>query len=84
MAEVINAVFVNGVFKRLEKIEMKENEKVTIKILSLDQWQSRFNRVIEKIQKRANQYTPEEIEIDISQAIKEVREEKRGNNQGSH
>ena len=84
MAEVINAVFENGVFKPLEKIEMKENEKVTIKILSLDQWQSRFNRVIEKIQKRANQYTPEEIEIDISQAIKEVREEKRGNNQGSH
>ena len=83
MAEVINAVFVNGVFKPLDKIEMKENEKVTIKILSLDQWQSRFNRVIEKIQKRANQYTPEEIEIDISQAIKEVREEKRGN-QGSH
>ena len=79
MAEVINAVFVNGVFKPLEKIEMKENEKVTIKILSLDQWQSRFNRVIEKIQKRANQYTREEIEIDISQAIKEVREEKRGN-----
>ena len=83
MAEVINAVFVNGVFKPLEKIEMKENEKVTIKILSLDQWQSRFHRIIEKIQKRANQYTPEEIEIDISQAIKEVREEKRGN-QGSH
>ena len=83
MAEVINAVFENGVFKPLEKIEMKEHEKVTIKILSLDQWQSRFNRVIEKIQKRANQYTPEEIEIDISQAIKEVREEKRGN-QGSH
>ncbi len=79
MAEVINAVFENGVFKPLEKIEMKENEKVTIKILSLDQWQSRFNRVIEKIQKRANQYTREEIEIDISQAIKEVREEKRGN-----
>ena len=83
MAEVINAVFVNGVFKPLDKIEMKENEKVTIKILSLDQWQSRFHRIIEKIQKRANQYTPEEIEIDISQAIKEVREEKRGN-QGSH
>ncbi len=79
MAEVINAVFENGVFKPLEKIEMKENEKVTIKILSLDQWQSRFNRVIEKIQKRANQYTREEIEIDISQAIKEAREEKRGN-----
>jgi len=66
----------------IEKIEMKEHEKVIIKILSLDQWQTRFNRIIEKIHKRANQYTPEEIETDISQAIKEVREEKRGN-QGS-
>ena len=78
MTEVINAVFENGVFKPLEKIEMKEHEKVTIKILSMDQWQSKFNRVIEKIHKKANQYTPEEIETDISQAIKEVRKEKRG------
>jgi len=83
MAEVINAVFENGVFKPLEKIEIKEHEKVTIKILSLDQWQTRFNRIIEKIHKRSNQYTPEEIETDISQAIKEVREEKR-DNQGSY
>ena len=83
MAEVINALFENGVFKPLEKIEMKEHEKVTIKILSLDQWQTRFNRVIEKIHKKANQYTYEEIEKDISQAIKEVREEKRGD-QGSY
>jgi len=30
MAEVINAIFENGVFKPLEKIEMKEHEKVTI------------------------------------------------------
>ena len=59
---------------------------MTIKILSLDQWQTRFNRIIEKIHKRSNQYTPdtpEEIETDISQAIKEVREEKR-DNQGSY
>jgi len=82
MAEVINAVFEDGVFKPLDKIEMKEHEKVAIKVFSLDQWQTRFNRIIEKIHKRANQYTSEEIDADISQAIKEVREEKRGN-QGS-
>jgi hypothetical protein len=62
---------------------LKDHEKVTIKILSLDEWQSRFNRVIEKVHKRANQYTSEKIETDISQAIKEVREKKRGN-QGSY
>ena len=83
MAEVINAVFENGVFKPLEKIELKDHEKVTIKILSLDEWESRFNRVIEKVYKRANQYTSEEIETDISQAIKEVREKKRGD-EGSY
>ena len=44
MSDVINAVFENGVFKPLEKIEMKEHEKVTIKVLSLSQWQTRFNR----------------------------------------
>jgi predicted DNA-binding antitoxin AbrB/MazE fold protein len=76
MTEIINAVFENGVFKPLEKIEMKEHQKVTIKILSLDQWQSRFDRVIEKIHKNAKQYTPEEIETNISQAIKEAREER--------
>jgi predicted DNA-binding antitoxin AbrB/MazE fold protein len=83
MAEVINAVFEDGVFKPLDKIEMREHEKVTIKILSVDQWQSRFNRVIEKIHKEANRYTPEEIETDISQAIGEVREKRRGG-QGSY
>jgi len=51
MTEVINAVFKNSVFRSLEKIEMREYEKVIIKILSLDQWQTGFNRVIEKIPK---------------------------------
>ncbi|MFZ5994941.1 MAG: antitoxin AF2212-like protein [Thermodesulfobacteriota bacterium] len=31
MSEVINAVFENGIFKPIEKIEMKEHEKVTKK-----------------------------------------------------
>jgi len=78
MAQVINAIFENGVFKPLEKIRIKEHEQVTIKIFSMDQWQTRFSIIIEKIHKKASQYTPEEIETDISQAIKEIREEKRG------
>lgn len=78
MSKVIDAVFENGVFKPLEAVEVKEHEKVAIKIVSLDEWQNRFNRIIDKIHKKAAQYTSEEIERDISQAIKEVREEKRG------
>ena len=78
MSKVIDAIFENGVFKPLESVEIKEHEKVAIKIISFDEWQNRFNRIIEKIHKKAAQYTSQEIERDISQAIKEVREEKRG------
>lgn len=78
MSRVIDAVFENGVFKPLEAVEVKEHEKVSIKIVSLDEWQNRFNKIIDKIHKKASQYTFEDIENDISLAIKEVREEKRG------
>jgi len=78
MPKVIDAVFENGVFKPLQSVDVKEHEKVAIKILSLDEWQSRFNRIIEKIHKKTAQYSTEEIEADIAQAIKEVKETKSG------
>ncbi|MEW6214535.1 MAG: antitoxin family protein [Nitrospirota bacterium] len=78
MSKIIDAVYENGVFKPLQNVEVKEHEKVTIKIISLDEWQIRFNRIIEKIHKKTAQYSPEEIEADIAEAIKEVREAKRG------
>ncbi len=78
MSKIIDAIFENGVFKPLQNVDVKEHEKVAIKIISLDEWQSRFNRIIKKIHKKAAQYTSEEIESNISNAIKEVRKEKRG------
>jgi predicted DNA-binding antitoxin AbrB/MazE fold protein len=78
MSKVIDAVFENGVFKPLQDVEVKEHEKVAIKIISLDDWQVRFNHIIEKIHKKTARYTSEEIESDISDAIREVRKEKRG------
>ena len=77
MSKVIDAIFEDGVFKPLQDIQIKEHERVEIKIISLDEWQTRFSRIINKIHKKAAQYTPEEIESDITQAIKEVREDKR-------
>lgn len=77
MSKVIEAIFENGVFKPLQNVDVKEHEKVAIKIISLDEWQKRFNRIIEKIHKKAAQYTSEEIESDISNAIRETRKEKR-------
>lgn len=78
MHKVIDAIYENGVFKPLEDVEIKEHEKVSIKIISLGEWQNRFNRIVEKIQKKAVQYSSEEIEHDISQAIKEARKAKSG------
>ena len=34
MSKVIDAVYENGVFKPLEKVDIKEHEKVEIKIVS--------------------------------------------------
>lgn len=78
MSQIITAIFENGVFKPLQKVDIKEHEKIEIKILSVDEWQKRFNHIIKKIHQKASQYSLEEIETDIAETIKEVRAEKCG------
>jgi len=78
MSKIIDAIYEDGVFKPVQTVEVKEHEKVSLKIISVDEWQRRFNRIIEKIHKKSVRYTSQEIESDISQAITEIREEKRG------
>jgi len=73
MSRTIEAIFENGVFRPLEKIDIKEHEKVEIRVFSTDEWQNRFNHLIKKIQKKASQHTTEEIEADITQAIFDFR-----------
>lgn len=77
MSKVITAIFENGVLKPLQDVQLKEHEKVEIKILAHDEWEKRFNLVMEKIHKRAERYSPEEIESDIAKAIQEGRNKKR-------
>lgn len=76
MSDTIDAVFENGVFKPLQKVRVKEHQKVALKIVIYDDWDKRFDRIINKIHKKTSQYPSEEIESDISRAIKEVRKEK--------
>ena len=77
MSQVITAIFEKGVFKPMQNVEVQEHEKVTIKVVSMNDWQTRFDRITEKIHKKAALYGSTEIESDILQAITEVREEKR-------
>jgi predicted DNA-binding antitoxin AbrB/MazE fold protein len=86
MSKKIEAVYENGVFKPLEVVEIREHEKVAIKVVSHDEWQKRFDSIIKKIHKKTAQYShkktaqysSEEIEGDIAQAVKEARKEKYG------
>lgn len=80
MPRTIDAIYENGVFKPLQEIDIdiKEHERVEIRILFKDEWQKRFTLLIEKIHRKTVQYSSEEIEADIAQAIKEVREKKSG------
>ncbi len=77
MPKVIDAVYEDGVFKPLEKVKVKEHEKVSIKIISHEEWRKQFDRIIKKIHKQTAKFSPEEIEADIAEAIKEVRAAKR-------
>jgi len=76
MPKTIDAIYENGVFKPLQKIKMKEHEKVQIRILSKDKWQKRFNLLIKKIHKKTTHYPAKEIETDITMAVKETRAQK--------
>lgn len=77
MSQTINAIFENGVFKPTQKIRLKDKQKVQIQILSEDDWQKRFDRALKSIRSKAAKFSPEEIEADIEEAIREVRKARR-------
>jgi predicted DNA-binding antitoxin AbrB/MazE fold protein len=76
VSQLVEAIFENGVFKPLQHIPMKEHQKVEIRIISVEGWTHRFNRIIEKIHLQSSKYSSDEIEEDISQSIKDVRGKK--------
>ena len=77
MPKTIEAIFENGAFKPLRKINIKEHERVVLRIIAKDEWQIRFKGLIEKIEKKTSKFSNKEIESDIAHAIKEVREKTR-------
>jgi len=84
MSQIINAIFKNGVFRPLQSVSIKEHEHVTIKMVPLDDWQSRFNKIIVKIHAMAMPYAPDEVQADIDDAVKEVRKQRRDGQTALH
>lgn len=69
----IAVVYENGVFKPLEEVNIKEHEKLTVTIYSDVQWQKEVTSLFKKIHKRTKNFSPKEIEADISKARREAR-----------
>jgi len=78
MSQVIEAIFENGVFKPTKKIRLKNKQQVKIQILSDDDWQKRFDKIIKSIRNKTANFSPDEIEADIEETIKEVRKSRYG------
>lgn len=76
MSQLVEAIYENGVFKPLQHIPMKEHQKVEIRVISVEDWSHRFNRIIEKIHRQSSTYSSNEIEEDISLSINDVRAKK--------
>jgi hypothetical protein len=52
-------------------------------VINHEEWSKRFNEIIGKIREKTSQFSTEEIEADIDEAIKEVRAKKRGHQSGN-
>ena len=57
MSQIIDAIYEDGVFKPSQHVYVKEHEKVAIKVVLIDEWQERFNKIIKKLHDRAIHYT---------------------------
>lgn len=77
MSQTITAIFENGIFKPLGKVRLKDKQQVQIQILSDEDWQRKFDRALKSIRSKTAKFSPEEIEADIEEAIKEVRKSRR-------
>jgi len=78
MPQTIHAVYEHGVFTPIEKVELRESSKVAIRIVQLDDWQDRFERLLLKVRSKSASVPSEEIESDITEAMRESRAERHG------
>ena len=74
MSKTINAIYENGVFKPLEPISLREHERVMLDINLDERLRNQLKKLTEGIYKRTDKYASEEIESNITEALREVQE----------
>ena len=73
---IVQARYKDGVFRPLKKLNLPDDSVVEI-IIDPEGAQKRLEALFKKMRARNAHIPPEEIERDIEQAIREVREERR-------
>jgi len=74
----VQAIYEHGVFTPLSKVELNESARVAIRIVPLDDWQERFNRLLSKVRRHSSAFATEEIEADIRDAVREAKAARHG------
>ena len=77
MPKTINAIYEDGVFKPLEPISLVEHERVKLDVNLDERLRKQLKELTEVVYKRTDKYSSEEIESNITEASKEVRERDR-------
>ena len=66
------------VLRPTEPLTLREAEKVTLRVVSLDSWQAGFDRILKKIHRSARKFEAIEIDADIMAAVNETKAQKHG------
>ncbi|ODS31781.1 MAG: hypothetical protein SCARUB_03105 [Candidatus Scalindua rubra] len=74
MTKTISAIYEDGVFKPLEPVSLTDRERVKLDVNLDERLRKQLEVLTESIYKRTDKYSSEEIEANITEAYREVRE----------
>ena len=80
MPKTINAIYEDGVFKPLEPVSLTEHERVRLDINLDERLRGHLKELTERIYRRTDECSSEEIEANITEAYREVQETYRVKN----
>jgi len=59
MAETITAIYENGIIRPLESVNLKEHQKIKIKIEPDSKWSQKFKTFLKEIRQSSKKYSSE-------------------------
>ena len=75
--ETFRAVYENGVLRPLQPLRLKEQSQVLVTLNREPQWRNEFERLLHRMKARTKAIPQELIEAEVTQAMAEVKAERR-------